>query len=114
MAHVTAHAVLASLLAATCQAQTPVINYASPSAAVPGKVTEVTLHGAALGNVTDVWTSFGGKASVVSEKKSASGDVAVLRIELPPEAPAQIGALRVATPGGASNLLLFMIDDLPS
>jgi len=105
---------VATLASFAALGQTPAINSASPAAVAPGKSTEITLSGAALADVTDVWTSFGGKGSVVAEKKSPAGDRAVVRIELPGDAPAQVGAIRVATRGGASNLLPFLVDDLPT
>jgi hypothetical protein len=103
-------------LALKCAAQAPSSGRVSPAAVLPGKATDVTVIGANLAGPTAFWTSFPAKVELAGgvDKNGTLADRVVLRITTPGDAQVGIGALRVATGKGASNLRLVMIDDLPS
>ena len=81
-----------------------------PSAVAPAQASEVTLRGADLGKATALWISVPAEADIVR----AAGDHVTVRVTTPPGVPVGVAALRVAGPGGASNLQFFMVDDLPT
>jgi hypothetical protein len=85
----------------------PPMIYCEPASIAPGRTTEVTFHNVPSGAAKTLWTSFPGKGEAVS------GGAARFRITLPADAPAGIGAVRVATAGGLSGPAFLMIDDLP-
>ena len=98
-------------LCGTLLGKPPTIKTILPLAAVPGKITEVVIEGRHLEKVTGLWTTFDSKISLIEGEKR-EGNRLRLRIDIPPETPVGIGAIRVAGPGGLSNLALFLIDDL--
>src|SRR5688500_10724040 len=100
------------MFAAPAVAQTPAVSRVEPLAAAPGKQTEMTLRGAGLAKDATVWTSFDAE-SIVSTA-SSSGDELTLRLTVPPTTQVGVHALRVATRGGVSNLVPFMVDGLPT
>ena len=103
--------VVLSVVAATAGAQTPSVSRTTPFAIAPGKTVDLSLYGNGLQGPTAFWSSFPGLTAQFTEGNS---DRATSRVTLPPEAQVGIGAFRVATRGGVSNLYLFMVDDLPS
>ncbi|MBI3877885.1 MAG: hypothetical protein HY300_18305 [Verrucomicrobia bacterium] len=108
-------ALVCSLSAVVSFAQSPSVTHVMPSAAMPGKTTEVSVFGSGLGGATELWTSFGakGESVQVGSAKSDAGK-AVFKLTLPASQPVGIGALRVVTSNGVSSLLPFMVDDLPT
>jgi hypothetical protein len=106
--------ILSVIAGGSSLAQAPAVTHAVPSAAAPGKTTEVKLHGSGLKDVTQVWASFPGAAAAVAGSASASGNEVTVKFELPADVPAGFGALRVATRSGASNLVPFLVDDVPT
>ena len=91
-------------------AQTPAVNSLTPSAVAPGHSVDITLSGASLEKSGTVWTSVPADAAVVR----STNDAATVRIKVPTTVSVGVAAVRVATPGGVSNLQFFMVDDLPT
>ena len=82
----------------------------------PGKTTTVTFSGENLNGAEELWTSFPAKVARVSSDKTndpGSGKV-TFQLSIPKNVPIGIGAAQLATTNGASDLHLFMIDDLPN
>ena len=100
------------VLTAPAVAQTPAVNRVEPSAASPGRQAEMTLRGADLPKDATIWTSCDAEVDV--SNASPSGDQLTLRLTVPQTTQAGVHALRVATRGGVSNLVPFMVDDLPT
>jgi hypothetical protein len=103
------------LLASLVAAQPPAITHVVPAGIPPGAATDITLFGANLAGVTGFWTSLPAKVELtpgIANNGKEAGKV-TYRITLPKEAQAGIGALRVATDKGVSNIRLLLIDDLP-
>lgn len=98
-------------LCGTLLGKPPTIKTILPLAAAPGKITEVVIEGRHLEKVTGLWTTFDSKISLIEGEKR-EGNRLRLRIDIPPETPVGIGAIRATGPGGLSNLALFLIDDL--
>ena len=96
--------------APTCFAQIPALTHSTPSAVAPGKTLAVTLHGTSLGGATTLWTSFGARA----DKQTNDSKQAAYNLTLPSDTPTGIGAVWLATTNGVSNLLLLMVDELPT
>ncbi len=99
------------LLGGPLAAKPPKIRTVRPLAAVPGKTTELVITGDGLETATGLWTSFDSKSSIVAEKER-NGKSLRIKLSISAETPVGIGAIRVAGPGGLSNLELFLIDDL--
>ena len=100
------------LFGATASAQTPAVNRVEPSAAPPGRRAEVELRGAGLSKDATFWTSFDAESIVATA--SSSGDELTLKLTVPQTTQVGVHALRVATGGGVSGLVPFMVDDLPT
>lgn len=77
----------------------------------PGATVDLTLTGTNLTDVTQVWTSFGGKATVPDGQKDATK--LNVKIEIPANTPSGFHTLRVATKGGVSAARPFVVDELP-
>lgn len=110
-------ATAALLSAAQVFAQPPVVNYALPGAVLPGQPTDVKLFGANLAGPTSVWSNLPGAKIELApgvEGNGTKADQVAYRFTLPPEAPAGVYALRLATGKGVSSARLLMVDDLPS
>ena len=103
------------LVGAVAQAA-PSINNASPGAVRPGVATDVTLTGGDLGGATTLWTSFPAKVELAPgiDKNGQDKGKITYRITLEGNVPVGIGAVRIASPKGISDLFLLMVDDLPS
>ncbi len=89
----------------------PALSRAVPAAVQPGQTTLVTLHGAKLEGVARVWTSFPAQVEVQPEGTAAQ---VACKITLPADVPPGVGGLIVASPTGASGVLLLAVDDLTS
>ena len=99
------------LLGGPLAAKPPKIRTVRPLAAVPGETTELVITGDGLETATGLWTSFDSKSSIVAGEKR-DGKSLRIKLTISAETPVGIGAIRVAGPGGLSNLELFLIDDL--
>jgi hypothetical protein len=92
----------------------PTITHALPGALLPGKTTEVTLHGAKLDGPLQVWTSFPAQVELLGDPKAKNRTQVVCQISLAAGVPVGIGGIVVSSPAGASDVAFLMIDDLPS
>jgi hypothetical protein len=97
---------LVLMIACNLLAQSPVLYRTSPLAVPAGQATDVKLVGERLNEITDVWTS-------LPSANIAYTNEAIISITAPKDTGG-LAALRVATTNGASELIMFMIDDLPS
>ena len=82
----------------------------------PGKTTTVTFSGENLNGAEELWTSFPAKVARVSSDKTndpVSGKV-TFQLSIPKDVPLGVRAVQLTTTNGASDLHLFMIDDLPN
>ena len=89
--------------------QPPRLEGVRPLGLERGKTVELELNGPGMENATGLWTSF---PAVVT--RAASAEPPRFRIRVPPETPAQIGAVRAIGPGGVTQLRLVAVDDLPT
>jgi hypothetical protein len=98
------------------RAEPPAISYLGPQALQPGKPVDVVLYGTNLTGSTSVWTSFPASAELTPgvEGNNTKPDKVSYRLTVPSDAPLGLGAVRVVTPEGVSNLKLLLLDDLPS
>jgi hypothetical protein len=82
----------------------------------PGKATDLVLEGARLAGPSGLWTNFPATIELAPgvEKNGTLADSVHYRLTLPADCPLGVGALRVATGQGISNLKLVLIDDLPA
>lgn len=113
----TAALVLIAITGRDVAAQAPSVGYLSPSAALPGQATDLTLLGGNLASPTAVWSNVPGAKIELAPGIEGNGTKAeqiVYRFTLPAETPVGIYGLRLATGKGASNLRLVMVDDLAS
>ena len=76
----------------------------------PGATANLTLTGTKLTDVTGVWTSFGGQATVPDGQKDAAK--LTVQVAVPAAAFGQY-ELRVATKQGLTNARTICVDDLP-
>ena len=93
---------------AWCQ---PSLSRAVPSAVQPGQTTQITLHGAKLAGVAQIWTSFAADMEILP---GGTASQVVCKLTLAADAPLGVGAVVVGTSAGASNMLLLAIDDMSS
>jgi len=75
-----------------------------------GTTAELLLTGTNLLEVTGLWSSFGGKWTIIDNKSPTQLKV---KLDVPKDAPLGYHFVRVATKRGMSNARLFCIDDLP-
>ncbi|MEX2174189.1 MAG: hypothetical protein WD872_07490 [Pirellulaceae bacterium] len=93
----------------------PTLAFASPGAVVPGKTTELTLHGGKLDQPVGIWSSFPAQIELVPGDANQKDKTTLLaKITLAAGAPCGIGGIAISTAAGASDVLLVMIDELPS
>jgi hypothetical protein len=105
-----------ALAAAHAIAEDPSIARLLPGAVRPGETTALAVHGDHLTGASRLWTSF---PALVA---TAPGDVqqgnpekqTTYLLDVPADAPLGVAAVRIATPEGASNLKLLLVDDLAS
>ena len=103
------------LLSSHCLLAQPSLSYASPAAAHPGQTVELTLHGGKLDDPLQVWTSFPAKVEVLPGPKDAKDQAnRKCKVTLEGNVPVGIGGVIVGSPAGVSDVLLVMVDDLPS
>jgi len=103
-------------------AQVPSVTSLSPPAVGPGQTSALILSGDNLNEATGLWTNLpGATAEVVPLPPGKDGKPpapnpkrADIKLTLPADAVPGIYGLRVLTSHGASNLRLFVVDDLPS
>ena len=91
----------------------PPVVYSVPSAVAPGSSSDVAWYGDSLGKPLGLWTSFPAEATALPGD-SAESSQARFRIKLAPDVSVGVGAVRLITTAGASNLRLLLIDDLPT
>jgi hypothetical protein len=80
-----------------------------------GTAQELALTGSNLDNPVRLWTNIPqAKVTIPGDNNNGkeSGKLRV-RLEVPPETPVGLYAIRLATQQGLSNLRLFAVDDLP-
>lgn len=107
--------VFAFLLLLAClpvHGQRPTISHTQPGALRPGQTNVLTVFGKNLSGEAQLWTSFA--AQVQPKGDNAEPSQAQFEIVLLADAPLGIGAMRLATAKGLSDLHLILIDDLPS
>ncbi len=93
----------------------PSIARLEPGALAPGQTVEVTLHGAKLDDPVKVWSSFPATWEVTAGEPDDKGRKSIkAKVTLDAAVPCGIGAIGVAAAGGASDLFLVPVDDLPS
>jgi hypothetical protein len=97
-------------------AEPPEINRVLPAAAIPGRAVTMTFFGQRLDDPTGVWTNFPAKVQLVSasDGRGTLPDQVTYEVTVPRQVEVGIGAVRMITRDGASNLRLLMLDDLPS
>ncbi len=92
-------------------AASPALRAATPAAVIPGETNRIEFSGDALEGALQFWSSF--PAQIGFRADTQNPDTAIAELGIPPETPVSIGAVRLATKNGVSDLLLMMIDDLP-
>lgn len=95
-------------------AAAPRVARADPPAAIAGRTLEVTFHGEGLADALSLWTSFPCEAVVAPATDGAGGRSVTFRVTVPQGVPPGIGAARVGTLQGVSNIVLLLVDDLAS
>ncbi|MGH7192555.1 MAG: PPC domain-containing protein, partial [Candidatus Saccharimonadales bacterium] len=113
----TAALAIVAISARDVAAQPPSIGDKSPSAALPGQATDLTLFGGNLAAPTAVWSNMPGAKIELApgvDGNGAKADQVVYRFTPSAETPVGIYGLRLATGKGGSNLRLVMVDDLAS
>ena len=105
---ITSALAFASLLVMNARAgEAPALETTYPLAARPGATIRLGLRGERIEDATELWLSFPGTVQPVAGENAFDVTVASTT-------PVQLGAIRVLTPRGISNLRLLMVDDLPS
>ena len=92
----------------------PAVVYPLTSAAQPGTSVDITWVGDTLGQPIGMWTSFPATVTPLPAGDPKKRGQAKYRITLDKDVPPGIGAVRLLTSAGVSNLRLFVVDDLPS
>ncbi len=88
----------------------PVVTSVKPLGIAPGQTKEVTLSGQHLAGATELWSTWGAHLAPTSAEDAS----VQFSLALPSDTPPGLHALRVVSPGGASDLQLMVVDDLPS
>lgn len=102
------------------------IVYREPLAVVPGETVEMTFVGRGLKRATQLWATFPqlaerlespSSSESATEEDSADNQESeeervTFRVEVPAQTPAQLGALRVFSESGVSDLQWVVVDDL--
>ncbi|MGE0758074.1 MAG: hypothetical protein AB7O38_13680 [Pirellulaceae bacterium] len=92
----------------------PALSHMVPAGVQPGQTTEVTFHGTKLDGELRVWSSFPANfewAPVEAGKKDVTSRSCKVTV---PSEPVGVGGLVVANAEGNSEVLLCLVDDLPS
>lgn len=110
---------LALLLTAAAQGQSPELGRVLPFSARPGETVSLTLHGKDLLKPEKIWTSFdsttawdGPSAGKDGKPPKPDGKSLTAKLTLAETAPLGIAFLRLPTATGFSGPLLFLVDDL--
>lgn len=104
-----------ALLASPCLRAQPSLSHATPAAVQPGQAIEVTLHGGKLDDPLKVWSSFPAKIELLPGPKDAKDQAnRKCKVTVEGNIPVGIGGLIVGSPAGVSDVLLVMVDDVPS
>ncbi|HLU47262.1 MAG TPA: hypothetical protein VK116_04230, partial [Planctomycetota bacterium] len=103
---------LVTLRAGVALAEPPSIDRLVPQAVRPGEATEIVVRGKRLDGPVALWTSFASEVeAIASESRS---NEARFRVRVSGDVAPHVGGVRVITSEGASDLVLCMVDDLPS
>ena len=89
------------------------IERVEPAAVVTGEATRLVFHGDELEKATELWTSFPADTRRVDPVEGENGAV-VFRVFVADDASAAIGAVRLVTPDGVSDLALVLVDNVPA
>ncbi len=97
-------------------AQEPVINGTVPGAVAPGSSLPLQINGGNLAPAKKLWLSFPAEAGLAEgiDKNGENPGQVTYRVNVPPNTPCGIQAMRVVTDKGVSPLRFLFIDDLPS
>jgi hypothetical protein len=103
-----------AVLGETAAAQPPTITVLSPAGGQRGTTVDVTIAGGNLIGASAILTDLPVTVTIPPELPNNGKEAGkvVARVQIPSDATARVGGLRVVTPKGVSNLKLFMIDDL--
>jgi len=103
-------------LAGILRAEPPTLLYLTQQPVQPGKQVDIMLYGANLTGSTSLWTSFPASAALTPgiDGNNTKPDSVYYRLTVPSDAPLGVGAVRLVTPEGVSNLKLLLLDDLPT
>ncbi len=110
-------AAIVCALPLVAHADPPTLSYCVPAAVMPGRATDVTFFGGNLTGPTGMWSTLPTASHELApgvDKNGTKADQVIYRITTPADAPVGIYGVRLATGGGASNVRLLMVDDLPS
>lgn len=88
----------------------PRVEHLTPPVVERGKTTRVAFHGTHLDRADAVWFAAAGLTAKPVESSPAR---AVFDVTAAATAPVGVGGLRVASPDGLGNAVLFVVDDLP-
>lgn len=93
----------------------PTLSAASPAAVAPGKTVELVISGQKLDDPLQIWTSFPAKLELepLAEPKPDQTQRKI-KVTLEGSVPVGLAGMMVSTPGGVSDVLLLVVDDLPS
>ena len=107
---------IAVLVLPAVVAAQPSISSLTPAAIAPGKVTEVTIHGAKLERPLQIWTSFPAEVELIAPANEEEGKkVDAVRCKITPAAGVSVGVagIAVGNKSAVSAIHFFLIDDLP-
>ena len=88
------------------RAADPQLQRVSPCAVEPGQVSILEVAGSNLEKPTGLWTSFPAETKVLPDGR--------FQVEVDSQLAPQVGAVRVITTDGISNLRLVLVDRLPT
>lgn len=101
---------LLALGLAQAEAQKPAIKTLFPLLLTSGKSTRVEISGEGLSPETVLWTSFAAAISRNTNQPASSDKSAAFDLSIPAGTPAGIGAIRLMSRSGISDLRLVMVD----
>lgn len=104
------------LVPALARAQAPKLLFVSPSGVNPGQSVDLKLVGTALTGARLLWSNapLGATLSPGVDKNGTLPGEVRFRVSPSANLPLGVYGLRVATPGGVSNMVLMAVDDLPT
>jgi hypothetical protein len=97
-------------------AQAPAITSLSPQAVKPGVATDMKVRGGNLAGSTQLWSTLAPEVPLTPDLAGNNTNAAEVsyRFTVPADAGPGVYGLRLAGPGGISNLRMFVVDDLPT